>query len=463
MSDEVYGAIARASSGFVESPAGCGKTEAIVRTVGTFCADPQLILTHTHAGVDALRRRFREHRVPAAKYHVDTIAGWSWGWVRKYPSNGNYPGSTDIAVWDDVYAAMLNLLQKDFVQQGVLNSYAGVIVDEYQDCTLPMHRLVVALKRLLPCRVLGDDLQGIFGFAGESLIDWADVKTEFGSELGPLITPFRWLKVGNEPLGRWLLSARVDFRLRREPDYQGSPIERRTVRYGDLGKELIRLTHEKDERICMIGPKARPLPAALTTTLVKQGYRVLEANELSALRDLVIALTDGLPPEKAKATADFFARAHGGLGDDLEFIGKISRGDSQSPRRPDRRALCQKHNSGTTPRLISDLLEYVGQISGTSCKLRESVSALKCILEDHFDTGAEIKALYAQEIAKRKQKSRSDVYRSIGSTLLVKGLEFEHAVILRNADWQKSWGGYKDLYVALTRGARTVTLIELAK
>src|SRR6266852_4218095 len=136
MSDEVYHAIAQVSSGFVESPAGCGKTEAIVRTVGAFCNGPQLVLTHTHAGVDALRRRFREHHVPTAKFHVDTIAGWSWGWVRKYPENGHYQGSTDIAVWNDVYGAMLNLLQKVFVKQGILNSYTGVIVDEYQDCTV---------------------------------------------------------------------------------------------------------------------------------------------------------------------------------------------------------------------------------------------------------------------------------------------------------------------------------------
>ena len=75
MSDEVFRAIADAASGFVEAPAGCGKTEAIVRTVGGYCADPQLVLTHTHAGVDALRQRFRDRRVPAARYHVDTIAG----------------------------------------------------------------------------------------------------------------------------------------------------------------------------------------------------------------------------------------------------------------------------------------------------------------------------------------------------------------------------------------------------
>ena len=172
MSDDVYRALAHASSGFVESPAGCGKTEAIIRTVGNYCTGRQLILTHTHAGVDALRQRFRQHSVPSIKYHIDTIAGWAWGWVRKYPENAGYTGSTEIAQWNDVYAAMSVLLQKEFVRFGVTNSYTGIIVDEYQDCTVPMHRLIVQLKALVPCRVLGDDLQGIFGFRSDPLVEW---------------------------------------------------------------------------------------------------------------------------------------------------------------------------------------------------------------------------------------------------------------------------------------------------
>jgi len=175
MSDEVYRAIAEAASGFVESPAGCGKTEAIVRTVGTYCSGRQLILTHTHAGIDALRQRFREHNIPSGKFHIDTIAGWSWGWVRRYPNNAGYHSSTEIAVWNEVYAAMSILLQKNFVRKGILNSYAGVIIDEYQDCTVSMHRVIADLKLLLPCRVLGDDLQGIFGIVDEPLIGWSDV------------------------------------------------------------------------------------------------------------------------------------------------------------------------------------------------------------------------------------------------------------------------------------------------
>lgn len=462
MSEAIYKALAEASSGFVESPAGCGKTEAIVRTVGMFCTDPQLVLTHTHAGVDALRRRFREHGIPTTKYHVDTIAGWSWGWVSRYPSNGGYSGPIDIAIWDDVYLSMTNLLRKDFIRKGILNSYAGVIVDEYQDCTASMHQLALELKQLLPCRVLGDELQGIFGFGQQSLVSWSDVRSVFINDLGTFQTPHRWIKAGNEALGNWLLNSRADFQNGIEPDYHNSPIYRRFVSYSDLGKELIRFTHERQGKICVIGPKARSLSAGLETTLVNQGYCVLEPNELTELKEVILALSDGPSLEKARATAKFLMRAHGGLpGDDQKFIQKITAGKVQRPRRADRQALCQKHTGGTTPHLLADLMVYIERIDGASCKLRESLSALKCVLEEHLTSGGDLKKLYEQEITRRKHKSRSNVFRSIGSTLLVKGLEFDHAVILRDSNWTKSWGGYKDLYVALTRGAKSTTLVEV--
>jgi DNA helicase-2/ATP-dependent DNA helicase PcrA len=462
MSDEVYRAIANAASGFLESPAGCGKTEAIVRTVGAYCSGCELILTHTHAGVDALRQRFRQQQVSRSKYHVDTIAGWSWSWVRKYPDNGGYSGSTEIAEWNEVFMAMTNLLQKNFVKQGILNSYVGVIVDEYQDCTLPMHQLIVELKRLLPCRVLGDDLQSIFDFRGDPLVGWSDVTGAFTNNLGRLNTPHRWVKADNERLGHWLLAARADFRQNREPDYRGSPVHRRIVQHRDLGPQLVRLTYQKQGRICVIGPKARSLPAGIDTVLVNQNYRVLEPNELSACRDLILTLSDGSPREKSRGAIKFLTKAFGGLSsEDKTFVGKLLRGERQRPRRADRVALSQKHTEGITPLLILDLLGYIQRLASASLKLRESVSALTCILEEHIESHANLKSAYADEIARRKYQSRSNIYRCSGSTLLVKGLEFDHAIVLRNSDWQRSWGTHKDLYVALTRGSKSTTLVEI--
>ncbi|HET7676173.1 MAG TPA: hypothetical protein VFL54_11670, partial [Gammaproteobacteria bacterium] len=279
-----------------------------------------------------------------------------------------------------------------------------------------------------------------------------------------LETPHRWIRAGNEPLGRWLLSTRPQFRENREPDYRGGPIDRRTISYRELARELIRFTHQRDGRICVIGPKARPLPASLETTLVKQKYRVLEPNELSVLRDLIVALCDGSASEQAGAAFNFLTRAYGGLpGDDKNFLEKILKGQAQRPQREDRRALCIRHTGGATAQLLHDLLHYIERMHNSSCKLHESVSALKCILEAHLQSGADLSSLYAGEIANRKYQSRSHIYRCTGSTLLVKGLEFDHAIVLRSPNWQTSWGSYRDLYVALTRGSRSTTLVDLTR
>ena len=463
MSDAVQRAIANAESGFVEAPAGCGKTETIVRTVGHYCAGTQLVLTHTHAGVDALRARFSKHRVPVAKYHIDTIAGWSWGWVRRYPCNANYCGSTEMVAWEDVYGAMTRLLDREFVRLGVVNSYAGVIVDEYQDCTVGMHRLVGRLNALLPCRVLGDELQGIFGFDNQPLVAWTDVRAEFGTDLGVLDTPHRWLGGGNRELGRWLLGSRRLFRAKQEPDYSESPISVHHVGFSELTAHLIRWTHRLKGSHCVIGPKARSLGAALETALVRRGYRILEANDLPRLRDLVRSLAEGTHARKCEATVRFLRGAFGGLGQDTwKFVKRLVDGAKQQPRTEERRTLARRHAAGFTPYLVLDLLTYCENHARGCCKWPASVSALRCILENYCDGDAELTRLYGAEVRRRLFAGRRRIYRAVGSTLLVKGLEFDHVIVVRNSDWQRSWGGYRDLYVALTRGSRTVELVELA-
>lgn len=70
--------------GSIVAAAGCGKTEQIALAVG-ISDGRRLILTHTHAGVDALTRRLRKHQVPTAKYRIDTIAGWCLRFAASFP------------------------------------------------------------------------------------------------------------------------------------------------------------------------------------------------------------------------------------------------------------------------------------------------------------------------------------------------------------------------------------------
>src|ERR1700756_2059458 len=70
--------------GSMIAPAGCGKPEQIALST-QIAGGRRLILTHTHAGVDALRKRLKKHKVPSDKCRVETIAGWCLRYALSFP------------------------------------------------------------------------------------------------------------------------------------------------------------------------------------------------------------------------------------------------------------------------------------------------------------------------------------------------------------------------------------------
>lgn len=72
--------------GTVTAPAGCGKTQLIADTLSLHTAlKPILVLTHTNAGVSALRGRLQRGGVPRSAYRVATIDGFVMGLVGMFP------------------------------------------------------------------------------------------------------------------------------------------------------------------------------------------------------------------------------------------------------------------------------------------------------------------------------------------------------------------------------------------
>lgn len=86
MTDEAVNRMYGARRGFTEAAAGCGKTQLLSSIVADERFGRQLILTHTHAGVAALRKRLRKRGIADARFHLDTIAGWCLRWATAYPS-----------------------------------------------------------------------------------------------------------------------------------------------------------------------------------------------------------------------------------------------------------------------------------------------------------------------------------------------------------------------------------------
>src|SRR5712671_3725162 len=77
--------------GLVTAPAGCGKTELIARTIARHKGPkPILVLTHTNAGVAALRGRLNRAAISAKNYRLATIDGWAMRLISTFPKRSGH-------------------------------------------------------------------------------------------------------------------------------------------------------------------------------------------------------------------------------------------------------------------------------------------------------------------------------------------------------------------------------------
>lgn len=250
----------KAKKGLLIAPAGHGKTHTIGNCVKS-CPDDsvQLILTHTHAGVASLRAKFKKLGISNSKYRLETISGFAQRLVFAYVHKEEIPKQEEKDYFDFIIKKSTDLLKLASIQGVVKNSFQGVFIDEYQDCTLDQHNMIMRLAELMPAHIFGDELQGIFSFAGK--------KVEFVKNLADfecfdfLTEPWRWKLNGNcEKLGHKilhirerLLSNRTTFTLVHDEEahffvYEYTP---NANRYYTIKKRIDKI---KDDSILLITP-----------------------------------------------------------------------------------------------------------------------------------------------------------------------------------------------------------------
>src|SRR6266481_1629097 len=77
--------------GLVTAPAGCGKTELIARALARHKGPkPILVLTHTNAGVAALRGRLDRAGVPSSRYRLATLDGFAMRVISTFPKRSGH-------------------------------------------------------------------------------------------------------------------------------------------------------------------------------------------------------------------------------------------------------------------------------------------------------------------------------------------------------------------------------------
>jgi len=199
----------------IVASAGCGKTHAIAICL-KHTKGKQLILTHTHAGVASLKEKIMQQGIDDKHYRVETITGFAQKYVNAFYCGNDIPEQEDNAYFPFIIEQAKNILKINPIKDVIKASYNGLFVDEYQDCIVCQHNFIKTLSEILPTHILGDHLQGIFDFKGDSLVDFEEDLNNF-EKFPDLTEPWRW-KTDNPGLGECIKQIRTLLEEKREID-----------------------------------------------------------------------------------------------------------------------------------------------------------------------------------------------------------------------------------------------------
>ena len=450
--------------GSVIAPAGCGKTELIARAASTNTGQTLLILTHTNAGLRALKDRLRRLRVPAGRARVDTIAGWSQRYARAYPTASKLSNHDPVGdEWNAVYSGVIELLDVPALRRVVRASYSRLLVDEYQDCSPLQHALVCKFGETLPTCVLGDPLQGIFDF-GDGLVSWDAVTAEF-PKLGELTEPWRW-KGKYEKLGAWCLALR-------ESLLKGDSVDLSAARHALTWTKLVEGAERKEAfRILkhdgVVVIRKWEHHAHAFARMMAGKYRSMDEVEGKDARAFAHDMDTLNGPARAarimELAADCYTKIKATLGAAAKALdsGKI----------PTARQ-CAKH-----PEVVNALISVchdpsvavahaammaIERLPDCSRFRPELWGTAKRTLKEH---AAGTRARIAETAAAVRQQQRSmgrlPDRHVVSRTLLVKGLEFGHALVPKADEFESKQpgDGARHFYVAATRANRTLSVLS---
>jgi DNA helicase-2/ATP-dependent DNA helicase PcrA len=409
----------------------------------------------------ALKTRMQRGQIPSTAYRLATLDGFAIRLIRSFPMrSGHNPRILELEDRANDYPAIRDaawrLMQAGHLNDVIPATYSHIIVDEYQDCNVPQHRLVSALAEILPTCVLGDPMQAIFGFGNNTLVNWAlDVEPRFPS-VGQLVRPWRWIRGGAEDLGNWLLAARNQLQAGQGLDLAGAPATVQWIRLNAANLQEAERQRvaaagtpvPRDQTVLVIG-KSTHAPARHQLTSQTPGATVVEAVDLMDLVDFARGFSpvapDSLPQLAAFATSVMTGVGQAQL---IARVQSIRNGRNNNPPTPIEAVAVAYANAPTLLGAVGLLRAFSGQHGARVYR----PEVLRCCLTAMgiAANGAVTLADAAVQVRERNRHlGRPLSKRSVGSTLLLKGLEADVAIVL-----YPELMTAQNLYVALTRGAR---------
>lgn len=452
----------------VIAPAGYGKTHTIAEAVEAYHGKKKiLVLTHTHAGIASLREKFENSSVPASKYQLDTISSFALNLTKIYHINKAEIPSEEQSheLFQFAIEHASQILKAKPIRTLMSAKYEHLIVDEYQDCTVSQHQMIMVLAEFIKSHLLGDPLQGIFGFRN-TLVDFNDITlAQFAENRQHLNTPWRWNNANRIDLGRDLDIIRskllrnedikldsydsIETLIASEADYTRPRSEYRQKIYEVTQDENVLLVHPRSEN-----PVARvrfiqqfPQFRMIESIDDKKYYEYCDTFDRLNGKELIVAVVE-MMRACAKATViNAWFNSNCNLirkrsVEELEIRGKLE-------------SIIESIVSSKSYAKIAILIEAIKKLPDVRIYRKEFVRDICNTLRDAEQLGITARASIERNRNILRRTGRKINGKCIGTTLLTKGLEFDTVVIL-NAHHFKS---PKHLYVALTRCCRRLVVI----
>lgn len=446
------------------APAGFGKTHTIAECLKNIRnKEKQLILTHTHAGVASIKEKIKKEGISNSIFEVETITSFAQKYVLAFYTGNDLPNQEDSKFYYPfIVEKGITLFKLKPIRQIIFNTYKGLFVDEYQDCNVSQHNLVLSLAEILPTHILGDFLQGIFGFNGEQLVDLNDplAMKGFIDAKYELDKPQRWLNGNNVALGADLKSIRDKLIGKNEVDLtKYSSIELKLINEQDLYNPMTNYCQQirnllKEKNVLLLHPDS---------TSVYPRLKILKT--FNNRFKLVEAIDDKEFYTLAKE-ADLLTREN--IRINLLVICKKLFNKTGVDYWFNEKGLKKKKKPEDKAQIISiegqiNLLEKKFSLFQFAKLLKDvkTLSEIKCYRKELFITfckaieDAELQQISVSESMNNKRNQTRRIGRKIygkciGTTLLTKGLEFDTVAILNAHKFECP----KHLYVAMTRASK---------
>ncbi|BBG02813.1 MULTISPECIES: UvrD-helicase domain-containing protein [Pseudonocardia] len=465
----------------VEMPAGTGKTHLLVDVVQQIADEhtsspsgrrPKvLVLTHTHAGVQAVRQRLGHALADVTD--ISTLSSFAFDVARSYPQLGGItvPEHPD---WEQSAAylqAGVRVCGSTHIRRVLAASYTHLLVDEYQDCSRPQHELIVSLSGCIPATaVFGDRLQGVFGFdRALPLVSWADVEASF-SRYSVQHEPWRW-HGHNRDLGTWLLSLRARLVPGTTLDLSDAetPSGMRFLPADPTNKALkneVYRTRPPGESVLVLTGNAPAQTRKIASQVCRQGYSAMEDINGAFMREQLIELAATPVDGWACWLARLAKRCFTGYSkiDDTVMKRLAAKRPAAGLSRPGLAATVAALDvvaaapSLTTLAAAMRGIDRAREASAHSSEAWRTVAAAIDGVPRDCDA-AELRDELLRSLAALRDQlrhiGRPERHRQVSRTLLVKGLEYDHVIITDIS----ALTDVCNLYVALTRARKTITII----